>query len=221
MRVYIQEFRIPSTYMYISMYHLYGLHVLFGFGNQVWLRNFHVSPWSIATLRRSDARAMMKRPAACIEGAGGNAEATPASGSKTRKTRVAPKPHAENKTKAKAAPAAKPKAKANVKASAKPKAKGASKASASAPNVKSTAKPKESSASTKKPRPPPMEQGQGTVYYMQGKVHRNSGCFRVFKRSTDRIDLKIKIVPDASISELWGRALDIIEAAAAEPWDVS
>ena len=163
----------------------------------------------------------MKRPAACIEGAGGNAEATPASGSKTRKTRVAPKPHAENKTKAKAAPAAKPKAKANVKASAKPKAKGASKASASAPNVKSTAKPKESSASTKKPRPPPMEQGQGTVYYMQGKVHRNSGCFRVFKRSTDRIDLKIKIVPDASISELWGRALDIIEAAAAEPWDVS
>ena len=73
-------------YMYISMYHLYGLHVLFGFGNQVLLWNFHVSPWSIATLRRSDARAMMKRPAACIEGAGGNVEAIPASGSKTRKT---------------------------------------------------------------------------------------------------------------------------------------
>ena len=217
MRVYIQEFRIPSTYMYISMYHLYGLHVLFGFGNQVLLWNFHVSPWSIATLRRSDARAMMKRPAACIEGAGGNVEAIPASGSKTRKTTEVK----EGGAKAKAAPAAKPKAKANVKASAKPKAKGTSKASASAPDVKSKAKPKESGASTTKPRPPPMEQGQGTVYYMQGKVHRNSGCFRVFKRSTDRNDLKIKIVPDVSISELWGRALDVIETAAAEPWDVS
>ena len=113
----------------------------------------------------------------------------------------------------------------SVKASAKPKAKGKAKASASTSKAKSTAKPKasdaESSKSTKKTRPPPMEQGQGTVHYMQGKVHRNSGCFRVFKRSTDRNDLKIKIGPDASISELWDRALDIIEAAAVEPWDVS
>ena len=103
----------------------------------------------------------------------------------------------------------------DVKASAKSKAKAKAKA-------KSKAKPKAAPMQAKgQERPPPMEEGQGTVYYMQGKVHRNSGCFRVFKRSTDRIDLKIKIKPDASISELWGRALDIIEAAAAEPWDVS
>ena len=197
------------------MCHFYGLHVLFGFGNQVWLCNFHVSPWSIAKLRRSDARALKKRPAACIEGADGNANAIPASGSKSKKTIEAPEVVVAPK--AKAGPAAKPKA--DVKASAKPKAKGTSKASAPAPKAKATAKPKAKMAA--KPRPPPIEQGQGTVYYMQGKVHRNSGCFRVFKRSADRVDLKIRIVPDKPISELWDRALDIIEAAAAEPWDVS
>eukprot|EP00434_Breviolum_minutum_P036639 symbB.v1.2.032472.t1/scaffold3898.1/size48671/4 len=175
---------------------------------------------------RSDTRALKKRPAACVEGA----DAIPASGSKPQMTPEAVSV-AGTKPKATAAPAAK--AKADEEASAKGKAKAGSKVSASAPKGKSTAKPKakmavpeqasdaESSVSTKKPRPPPMEQGQGTVYYMQGKVHRNSGCFRVFKRASDKIDLKIKIRPDAPIAELWDRALDIIEAAAAEPWDVS
>ena len=81
------------------------------------------------------------------------------------------------------ASAAKPK----VTATAKP----AAKAAASKPKAKSA------TSSKSKQRPPPMEPGQATVYYMQGKVHRNSGCFRVFKLASDKKDLKIKIVPDA------------------------
>jgi len=138
----------------------------------------------------------MKRPGACEEVIEEHV-ANPASGSKPKKTLA---------SKAKAAPAAEPPvakaSAAKVKASAK-----------TAPKAKSATNPKG------KQRPPPMEPGQATVYYMQGKVHRNSGCFRVFKHASDKKDLKIKIAPDAPISDLWNRALDIIEAAAAEPWD--
>eukprot|EP00434_Breviolum_minutum_P033485 symbB.v1.2.029631.t1/scaffold3263.1/size104115/7 len=136
------------------------------------------------------------------------------------------------------AEAAKPKVTAPAKAAgkaeaAKPKgtapAKPAGKAEAAKPKGTAPAKPpkaaaaqpkaKSATSSKSNQRPPPMEPGQGTVYYMQGKVHRNSGCFRVFKLASDKKDLKIKIVPDVPISELWNRALEIIEAAAAEPWD--
>ena len=136
------------------------------------------------------------------------------------------------------AEAAKPKVTAPAKAAgkaeaAKPKgtapAKPAQKAEAAKPKGTAPAKPpkaaaakpkaKSATSSKSNQRPPPMEPGQGTVYYMQGKVHRNSGCFRVFKLASDKKDLKIKIVPDVPISELWNRALGIIEAAAAEPWD--
>ena len=207
----------------------------------MWLRNFHISAWSIAPLRRSEARKGMKRPSMCTEEA---QTAHPASSSKPKKSKAVPaaiNPEADVKTPAKPAAkaeAAKPKVTAPAKAAgkaeaAKPKgtapAKPAGKAEAAKPKGTAPAKPpkaaaakpkaKSATSSRSNQRPPPMEPGQGTVYYMQGKVHRNSGCFRVFKLASDKKDLKIKIVPDVPISELWNRALEIIEAAAAEPWD--
>ena len=61
-------------------------------------------------------------------------------------------------------------------------------------------------------RPPLPEPCSGTTYYLQGKIHRNTAVFRVFRKATDRVDLKVKVDPEPSVG--WSRCLDIIEEAA-------
>ena len=61
-------------------------------------------------------------------------------------------------------------------------------------------------------RPPLPEPCSGTTYYLQGKLHRNTAVFRVFRKASDRVDLKVKVDPEPSVA--WSRCLDIIEEAA-------
>lgn len=109
-----------------------------------------------------------------------------------------------NKAKAKAkAQAVVPKQKAKAKAKANPKAKA--KAMACLP-------------SSRRNRPPVMQLGDPTVYHEKGKIHRNAEMYRVFVRSSDRCDRKVRIGDD--VEAAWDKALGIIEAEPESPPDI-
>ena len=109
-----------------------------------------------------------------------------------------------NKAKAKAkAQAVVPKQKAKAKAKANPKAKA--KAMACLP-------------SSRRNRPPVMQLGDPTVYHEKGKIHTNAEMYRVFVRSSDRCDRKVRIGDD--VEAAWDRALGIIEAEPESPPDI-
>ena len=91
------------------------------------------------------------------------------------------------------------------KAKAKPKA--APKAAPKAPAPGNARKPP---AAKGKARPPPMQEGDPTVLYLGGKLHRNSGCFRSFAKATDRCDRKYPF-KNRSEEEAWALACQYIE----------
>ena len=144
------------------------------------------------------------------------------------KKRKADKSPTEQPPKLMKRPAAAPKAcaaKSKAKAKAKAKAKSeparseehAAEISAEAANrEKPAATPKAKAKAKAKvlwtSRPPLPEPCSGTTYYLQGKIHRNTAVFRVFRKATDRVDLKVKVDPEPSVG--WSRCLDIIEEAA-------
>ena len=100
----------------------------------------------------------------------------------------------------------KAKAKAGAKGAAKSKAKAKAKA-------KSKAKAKASAKAASKKRPCMIPQGGPTCYYRQGKIHRSDAgeCWRVFRKSSDRCDLKVNWKGNPSVA--WQRALAVIEEA--------
>ena len=143
------------------------------------------------------------------------------------KKRKADKSPTEQPPKLMKRPAAAPKAcaaKSKAKAKAKAKAKSeparseehAAEISAEAAREKPAATPKAKAKAKAKvlwtSRPPLPEPCSGTTYYLQGKIHRNTAVFRVFRKATDRVDLKVKVDPEPSVG--WSRCLDIIEEAA-------
>ena len=60
-------------------------------------------------------------------------------------------------------------------------------------------------------KPPLMVKGSPTVWYLGGKVHCNGNDYRVFLKSTDRNDRKVKIGDDPQAS--WEKCLKMIEDA--------
>ena len=117
------------------------------------------------------------------------------------------------------------KAKGNGKGKAKAKAKAVAakeheneKKGIGQPKAKAKAKAMACLPSTRRNRPPVMQLGDCTVYHEKGKIHRNSDCYRVFKRTSDRCDRKVKIGDD--IEAAWEKALGIIEAEPELPQDV-
>ena len=97
---------------------------------------------------------------------------------------------------------AKAKAKAKCKAKAKATAKGKAKATKTEPK---------SEAIAPEAVPPIMKKGDPTVYYRGGKVHRNTDCFRVFVKASDRCDRKVRIW-EGQEQECWLKAIGIIDA---------
>ena len=71
---------------------------------------------------------------------------------------------------------------------------------------KQVGKPVEAKAA----RPPMMEEGQSTVMFLEGKLHRNSGGFRAFAHKNDRSDRKFSF-KTRSPEEAWEAALTWIE----------
>lgn len=99
---------------------------------------------------------------------------------------------------------------ASTKSSAKAKAKPSTKPDAGPCESKGKGKGiKGKGAATK--RPPMMETGAPTVYYLQGKIHRSEAgqCFRVFRHWQDRCDLKVAFKGNARAA--WSVALSKIE----------
>lgn len=128
-----------------------------------------------------------------------------------------PKAKAKSKGKAKAKASAKSngKAKSNPKSKAKSKAAAGSKASGSEPAATVEEAHPKAKVDRKVYRlgdalPGVPAQGDPTAWYRAGKIHRNSGCFRVFLRSSDRCDKKIKIT-DGNEQEAWEKALGLID----------
>ena len=119
-----------------------------------------------------------------------------------KKPACAPKatPKATVKSAAKAKPKATPKATVNNAAKAKPKAGGKTVAKAT---LKGASK-----------RPSMIPKGGPTCYYLTGKIHRSdtSTCWRVFRHSSGRCDLKVNW--KGSPSTAWDRACSVIEEAA-------
>ena len=104
--------------------------------------------------------------------------------------------------------------KAEPKAKAKAGAKGAAKSKAKAKaKAKSKAKAKASAKAASKKRPCMIPQGGATCYYRQGKIHRSDAgeCWRVFRKSSDRCDLKVNWKGNPQMA--WQRALAVIEEA--------
>ena len=136
----------------------------------------------------------------------------------------------------------KAKAKAKTKAKAKPKGKGKAKSAPSKHEAQQTKVPAdaEASASAKGPpakkakvvskeerviydlqnKPPCMQPGDPTVWYLGGKIHRNGNGqdFRVFLRCKDRNDRKVKV--GSSPEESWQKCLEMIEKATDDAKDV-
>ena len=69
-------------------------------------------------------------------------------------------------------------------------------------------------------KPPCMQPGDPTVWYLGGKIHRNGNGndFRVFLRSQDRNDRKVKV--GSSPEESWQKCLEMIEKATDEDKNV-
>ena len=142
---------------------------------------------------------LMKRPAAAPKTAC-KAKAKAKAKSKAKsKAASAEEPAEEPVNPAEHVNAAEPVAASAEEPAAAPKAACKAKAKAKAKVVWST-------------RPPLPEPCSGTTYYLQGKVHRNTSVFRVFRKASDRVDLKVKVDPEPSVG--WSRCLDIIEEAA-------
>ena len=133
------------------------------------------------------------------------------------------KPHAKAKKKAKA------KGKAGAKAKTQNEKKKGEAETAPAPTKRKTEKTAEVSQPSAKAKamadkkvwskeaPPPVPQPKsGTTYYRHGKIHRNSGAFRVFLNCKDRCDKKVKIVDEENCSAEWQRALKLIDEAPAD-----
>lgn len=108
---------------------------------------------------------------------------------------------AKEESKGKAAGKGKPKAKPAPKSKALPKSKA---------ECKAHSKPK---LEPKGKRPQPIAPGGATCYYLGGKIHRSdaSSSWRVFKKSSDRCDVKIHWKGNSTAA--WKRALDVIEEA--------
>ena len=117
------------------------------------------------------------------------------------------------------------KAKAKAKAKGEPKANATAKASASKaksqpgneepPCKKAKVAPKEERVIYDlENKPAPMVKGSPTVWYLGGKIHCNGNDYRVFLRSCDRNDHKVRVGP--SPDESWQKCLKLIEEAHAE-----
>eukprot|EP00435_Cladocopium_sp_Y103_P022661 s3514_g5.t1 len=136
------------------------------------------------------------------------------------------------KAKAKCKGKAKGSAKGKAKVGAKSQPKGPAKSEAeevaasskrkatdagddvAAPKAKAKAKAKakgEKMVFTQENPPPVPAPKSGTTFYRKGKVHRNSGAFRVFLTASDRIDKKVKIANEESCEEEWQKALKMID----------
>ena len=83
-----------------------------------------------------------------------------------------------------------------------------------APSPKAKAKPSakakaaaEKMVFTEANRPPVPAPKAGTTWYRKGKIHRNSGAFRVFLSAGDRCDKKVKIKDEDNCEAEWQRAL--------------
>ena len=151
---------------------------------------------------------------------------------KAKETEQAPKtPSAKAKAKSKASA----KAKANAKGAAKSLAQGSAKSKASlaaasskrkagdgdhdaAPAPKATAKMSakakakaERTVFTQENPPPVPEPKSGTTWYRKGKIHRNSGAFRIFLNSSDRCDRKVKIADEDNCEAEWQKAIKMID----------
>lgn len=98
-------------------------------------------------------------------------------------------------------------AKGKAKAKAKPST-GSAAPDAGAPKGKGRGKGK---GEVHHKRPPMMQPGGATVYYLQGKIHRSeaSQCFRVFRHYQDRCDHKVNFKGNPKAA--WARALSKIE----------
>ena len=133
------------------------------------------------------------------------------------------KPHAKAKGQAKA------KGKAGAKAKTQNEKKKGEAETAPAPTKRKTEKTADVSQPSAKAKaradrkvwskeaPPPVPAPKsGTTYYRHGKIHRNSGAFRVFLNCSDRCDKKVKIVDEENCSAEWQRALKLIDEAPAD-----
>ena len=136
----------------------------------------------------------------------------------TSATEASKQPKGNAKCKAKAAPKSTPKAKsigkAKAKASGKAKAKKPSEVKADA-NEQPAADHHQQETAIGGGKPPcPSAPGLGTTFFRGGKIQypKNGKELRVFRKVTDRNDLKVKI-RDGSAEAAWEKALRIIEDA--------
>ena len=132
------------------------------------------------------------------------------------------KPGSKSKAKAKAKAKAKgePKAKVTAKASAS-KAKSQKETSGQEPGneeppcKKAKVVPKEERVIYDlENKPSQMVKGSPMVWYLGGKIHCNGNDYRVFLRSNDRNDRKVRVGPCPE--ESWQKCLKLIEEAHAE-----
>ena len=137
------------------------------------------------------------------------------------------KAKAKCKGKAKAKSKAKGAAKSPAKGSAKSMAQGAAASSkrkatdgddAVAPSPTAKAKPSAKAKAaaerivfTEANRPPVPAPKSGTTWYRKGKIHRNSGAFRVFLSAGDRCDKKVKIQDEDNCEAEWQKAIKMID----------
>ena len=109
-------------------------------------------------------------------------------------------------------PAPKPKGKAKAKGKAQAKAKAASAKTVTKTVAKTVAKTGASKVvHTKRCKPEMPDEGAPTIWYEQGKIHTSGKekCWRVFLRSTDRVDRKVKWGDNPA--ERWLNCLKAIE----------
>ncbi|CAK9009878.1 unnamed protein product, partial [Durusdinium trenchii] len=141
------------------------------------------------------------------------------------KTATAERQAAKEEAKQAEAAAEQPEKKGKAQAKGKAKAKGKSGAKAKASTkrqaeTEEVSRPKakaKASADRKiwsKEDPPPVPAPKsGTTWYRRGKIHRNSGAFRVFLNGGDRCDKKVKILDEENCGAEWQRALQLIDEA--------
>lgn len=137
-----------------------------------------------------------------------------ANATKERQEAKAAEPKAEPKAKGKAKAKAKAKTAAKAAAKAKTAAKAASAPKKEKPQAKAKTKPEDRKVYDLDERPPRAELGDATTWYRSGKIHVNSGCYRVFLRATDRCDRKIRIL-DGQEDQCWEKALKLIDESLA------
>ena len=148
------------------------------------------------------------------------AEGTPSAKAKA-KCKAKAKAKAKAKSKAKEAGAKSP-AKGSCKSkaiAASPKRKAGDGDDSVAPAPKAKAKPSAKAKAIAADRivftqenPPPVPAPKsGTTWYRKGKIHRNSGAFRVFLSTGDRCDKKVKIKDEDNCEAEWQKAIKMID----------